>query len=72
MLEFIKEAVVYIAPLAAGFITSVVIPMAVKKHSIKSLQRRIDEVSPIKETQEIKKELAEIKKEILQMRGKMK
>lgn len=72
MIEIIKETIVFISPLIAGFITSVVIPLIVKRSSIKSLQKRIDEVQPIKETQEIKRELADIKKEILQMRGKIK
>lgn len=72
MKEKIMEIAVYIAPLVAGFITSVAIPFLIKRWSIKRLEKRINEVTPAKEFNEVKKELAEIKKEILEMRGKRK
>lgn len=67
-----KDFIVFVAPIAAGFITSIVIPFAVKKFTLKRLQKRIDEVNSGTEFKEVKKELKEIKKEILEMRGKIK
>lgn len=72
MKEQIFEIINYCAPLVAGFITSVIIPLIIKKFSVKSLQKKIDEVNEGKELKEIKKELYNIKKEILEMRGKRK
>lgn len=72
MKEKIMEIIVYVAPLVAGFITSVLIPFIIKKFSIKSLEKKINEVNEPNQLKEIKEELAEIKKEILEMRGKTK
>ena len=41
MKEKIMEIIIYVAPLAAGFITSVVIPFIIKRFSIKSLEKKI-------------------------------
>lgn len=72
MKEKLIEIAVYVAPLVAGFITSIIIPFLIKRWSIKRLEKRIDEITPSKEFIEVKNELAEIKKEILEMRGKRK
>lgn len=72
MKEKIYEIIVYISPLIAGFITSIIIPIVVERFSIKHLNNKINEISPSTEYKEIKKELKEIKKEILEMRGKIK
>ena len=72
MLETIKSLLVWVAPLVAGFITTVLIPMLIKKFATKTLQDKIEEVNSGSEFKEVKKELAEIKKEILEMRGKRK
>ena len=64
--------IIYVAPLVAGFITSVLIPFLIKRFSIKSLEKRINEVNEGKEFQEINKRLDRIEKEILEMRGKRK
>lgn len=67
-----KDFIVYIAPIVAGFITSTVIPFLVKKVVVKYLKSKIDEVNSGKEFSEVKRELKEIKKEIREMRGKTK
>lgn len=67
-----KEFIIWIAPTVAGFITSVLIPFAIKKFATKQLQNKINEVNSGEEFKQVKKELAEIKKEILEMRGKRK
>lgn len=72
MKEKIIELAVYAAPLVAGFITSIVIPIVIKKTSLKYLKKKIEEVNEAKELREIKEELKVIKKEILEMRGKTK
>ena len=72
MKEKIYEILVYVAPLVAGFITSVVIPLLVKKFSVNYLKKKIEEVDSGKELQEIKSELRSIRHEILEMRGKIK
>lgn len=72
MKEQIHELIIYVAPLVAGFITSIGIPLIIQRFSKKYLQKRIDEVNEGKEFKDIKKELADIKKEILEMRGKRK
>lgn len=71
-MEEFKELINFVAPLVAGFITTVLIPILIKNFSVKKVQEKINEVTPTKEMQEIKKELKEIKKEILEMRGKVK
>jgi len=71
-MEQVKEIIVFVAPLLAGFITTVLLPILIKNKSIKSIETRVEQISPTKEIQEVKKELKEIKKEILEMRGKRK
>lgn len=72
MKEKIIEIITYAAPLVAGFITSVLIPFLIKRFSVKSLQKKIDEVNEAKELKDIKNELSHIKREILELRGKRK
>ena len=70
MKEKIIEIITISAPLIAGVITSVVIPIVVKVQSLKHLKSKIDEISETKQLKDIKEELKEIHKEILEMRGK--
>ena len=72
MKEQIIEIITYLAPIVAGFITSVVIPFLVKKVSVASLEKKINAISEPEHYKRIEKELAEIKREILEMRGKTK
>lgn len=72
MSEAVKEIIVYVAPLVAGFITSVLIPTIIEKVVMKRLQTKINEVNSGAEFKELKKELAEVKKEVLLLRGKRK
>lgn len=72
MKEQIIEIITYLAPIIAGFITSVIIPFLVKKVSVASLEKKINAISEPEYYKRIEKELAEIKREILEMRGKTK
>lgn len=71
-MELLMQIVTFVAPLIAGFITSIVIPIVIKRYSLKRIEKKISEISEAEELKAIKKELAEIKKEILEMRGKRK
>ena len=46
MEEKIIEIINYVAPLVAGFITSILIPFIIKRFSIKSLEKKINEATP--------------------------
>ena len=70
MKEKIIEIITISAPLIAGVITSVVIPIVVKVQSLKHLKSKIDEISEPNQLKDIKEELKEVHKEILEMRGK--
>ena len=72
MEEKIIEIINYVAPLVAGFITSILIPFIIKRFSIKSLEKKINEVNSGKELEDINKKLDKIENEILEMRGKRK
>ena len=72
MKEKIMEIVAFAAPLVAGFITSILIPIAIKRIATKHLKKKIEEVNEAKQLKEIKEELTKIKCEILEMRGKRK
>lgn len=72
MKEEIMRIVVFAAPLVAGFITSVLIPVITKKIVVNYLKKKIDEVNESKQIKDVKCELNEIKREILEMRGKRK
>ena len=63
----IQQIVATVAPIAANVIVSVVLPFAIKKITLRKLDKKINE-----ETSQQTKELKEIKKEILEMRGKIK
>ena len=69
-MEQVKELIVYIAPIAAGFITSILIPFLIKKISLRSLEKKIEEVNEATELNEIKRKLDYIIKEISEMRGR--
>ena len=66
IVEIIRDA----APLIAGVITSIIIPISIRIQSVKRLNKKIDEVKEGTQLVEINKQLKEIKKEILEMRGK--
>ena len=72
MKEEIMRIIVFAAPLVAGFITSVLIPIITKKIVVNYLKKKIDEVNEPKQIKDVKCELNEIKREILEMRGKRK
>lgn len=72
MKELILQIVTYLAPIVAGFITSILIPHLIKKVTLNKLEKKIEEVNEGKALRDIKMELAEIKKEIFIMRGKVK
>lgn len=70
MKEQIVELIQYVAPLVAGFVTSILIPFLIKRVSVKSLKDKIDEVNSGKQLEEINTKLTKIENEILEMRGK--
>lgn len=72
MKEKIMEIIVFAAPLVAGFITSILIPIITKKFVVNYLKKKIDEVNESEQIKDVKCELKEIKREILEMRGKRK
>lgn len=72
MNELIYKIVTFVAPLIAGIITSVSIPLIIKKITVKYLKKKIDEVNENEQLKEIKTDIKEIKREILEMRGKRK
>lgn len=72
MNETIKQILVAAAPIVAGFITSIIIPLSIKKVVLKRLQKRVDEVNSGTEFKELKKEVIEIKEMLLKIRGKRK
>lgn len=71
-METVKEIVTFAAPLVAGLLTSVVIPLMIKAKSIKRIQQKIDEVNEAEQLKNINKRLDEIEKNIYEMRGKRK
>lgn len=72
MIEQIKELLVMVAPLLAGFLTSIVIPIVIKNFSLKKLQIKIDEVNQGKQLKDINEKLDRIENDLLTMRGKKK
>lgn len=68
----IQEILVTAAPLLAGFVTSILIPLLIKRYSVKSLQKTIDSVNEGEQLKHINEQLKELKREILEMRGKTK
>lgn len=79
MKEQIFNIVVFAAPLVAGFITSVIIPVIIKKFTTRKLQEAIINLNEAKQIKDVKDELkktreeiASVKREILEMRGKVK
>lgn len=72
MKEKIYEIVIFIAPLVAGFITSILIPFLIWRFTNKRFKLKIEEVDGSKTLKNMQKDIAEIKKEILEMRGKIK
>ena len=71
-MEKIYDLVVFIAPLIAGFVTSVIIPFLIKRFAMKKFTDKIEEVNNGKEFEVINKKLDSIENEILIMRGKKK
>ena len=72
MSEQIMELIVFIAPIAAGFVSSVVIPIIGTCRSIKYIKRKTDEVSHNKEIERLERKIDFLSNEILEMRGKRK
>lgn len=70
MKDQIIELIQYIAPLAAGFVASILIPFLIKRVSVKRLKDKIDEINSGKQLEEINTKLTKIENEILEMRGK--
>lgn len=71
-MEKIYDLIIYIAPLVAGFITSTVIPLVIKKFAMGKFADKINEVNSGKQFEDINKKLSKIENEILEMRGKTK
>lgn len=72
MEERIYDLITYIAPIAAGFITSTLLPAIISKISVKFIKKKVNEVNSGKQLEDINKKLKLIEKEILEMRGKVK
>lgn len=75
----IQELISYLAPILAGFITTVVIPLLIKKATSKMLDKKVttsldkmDNATKLLETRDadIMKEIANIKETLDIMRGK--
>lgn len=71
-MEQVKEIIVFVAPLLAGFITTVLLPILIKNKSIKSVEERIEKVSPPKKLEDIEKKIDKLTNEVMEMRGKRK
>lgn len=78
-MEYLKEILCNVAPLIAGFLTSIIIPTITNKITVKFLKNKINEVSEAKILTDLKKEvinlnkeIKDLKQEILEMRGKVK
>ena len=71
-MEKIYDLVAFIAPLVAGFVTSVLIPFLIKRFTIKEFIDKIEEINSGKEFKNINEKLDKIQNEILEMRGKRK
>ena len=72
MEEKIIGIISYVAPLVAGFITSILIPFIIKRFTIKIIEKKINEVNSGKQLENMNERLDRIEKEILEMRGKRK
>lgn len=72
MEEKIIEIISCVAPLVAGFITSILIPFIIERFTMKILVKKINEVNSGKQLEDINERLDRIEKEILEMRGKRK
>ena len=71
-MEKIYDLVAFIAPLVAGFVTSVLIPFLIKRFTMKKFTDKIEEVNSGKEFKNINEKLDSIQNEILIMRSKKK
>lgn len=79
MIETIKEIITWVAPLAAGFIVTTIIPALIERKTTSKLQNKIDEVHESKKLKDLEDKLdkvieqnSKLEKEILEMRGKRK
>ena len=72
MEDKIMEVINWIAPIAAGFVTSTVLPFLIKKISMKKLEKKIDEIGKNSDIKMIQNRLDEINNQLLEMRGKKK
>ena len=69
-METLRTILIFVAPIAAGFITSVFIPFLIKRFALKKLEKKIEEVNEAKEFKEINKKLEYLITEIDLLRGK--
>lgn len=56
-MDYIKEIIIMAAPIAAGFVTSILIPFLIKKIAVKKLENSIDEIKDLNEFKLIEKKL---------------
>lgn len=70
--QIVSILVNYVIPTVAGLFTTVIIPVIIKKKAIKSLEKRINEVSEAEQIKQLRTEISELKKEIFMLRGKRK
>lgn len=68
----IIEIVTWVAPIAAGFVTSTVIPFLIKKIAMRKLEKKINEIGEMSNMKSIEKRLDDINNQLLEMRGKRK
>lgn len=72
MKEKIMEIITWAAPIAAGFVTSTVIPFLIKRIAVKKLEKKINDTYDNSNMKNIEKRLDSIDNQLLEMRGKRK
>lgn len=72
MIEEIKAIIVYLVPIITGSFATIFTPLLIKKIAVKYIQKKLDEISPTKQQEDIYKKLNSIENEIYIMRGKKK
>lgn len=68
----IEEIIVFVAPLLAGFVTSVTIPSIVSSVLVKYFKKKTNELSENAEIKKLEKKIDFLSNEILEIRGKKK
>ena len=72
MKELVMQFIYFVAPIVAGFITTILIPIFIKRKTVKYIKYKLDEVTQSKGFNSVNELLDRIEKEILEMRGKRK